>query len=54
MLYGVFGHKLYLFEKDGSYHAIADILTTGTECRMTETGGYGDAHPHLVITDSDS
>lgn len=51
MLYGVFGHKLYLFEKDGSYHAIADILTTGTECRMTETGGYGDAHPHLVIVD---
>lgn len=51
VLYGVFGHGLYLFEQDGTVHRIADILTTNSECRMVETGGYNDAHPHLLIVD---
>lgn len=50
-LYGVFGNTLYLFDRDGSTHAIQRIETASSECRMVETGGYGSAHPHLVIVD---
>lgn len=50
-LYGVFGNKLYLFDEDGTANVIATIYTNNTECRMTETGGYGSAHPHLMIVD---
>lgn len=50
-LYGVFGHKLYLFDADGKTYEIATIESTNTECRMVETGGYNSAHPHLVIVD---
>lgn len=50
-LYGVFGNKLYLFDKDGSAKEIASIQTNSSECRMVETGGYNNAHPHLVIVD---
>lgn len=50
-LYGVFGNVLYLFDKDGTTHSIQRIETSGSECRMVETGGYGSAHPHLVIVD---
>ena len=50
-LYGVFGNKLYLFDEDGTAHDIAPIYTNRTECRMVETGGYGSAHPHLMIVD---
>lgn len=50
-LYGVFGNKLYLFDGDGTAHDIAPIYTNNTECRMVETGGYNDAHPHLCIVD---
>lgn len=50
-LYGVFGNVLYLFDEDGTAYNIAPIYTNKTECRMVETGGYGDAHPHLMIVD---
>ena len=50
-LYAVFDSKLYLINEDNSYDVIADIDSYGTECHMTETGGYGASHPHLIITD---
>ena len=50
-LYAIFDTKLYLIYEDGSYAEIADINSHGTECHMCETGGYGSAHPHLVIVD---
>lgn len=50
-LYAVFGNTLYLIRDDGTAENIASILTNGSECRMVETGGYLDAHPHLVIVD---
>ena len=51
VLYGVFGNKLYLFDPDGTTHEIAEIYSNNTECRMTETGGYVSAGPHLCIVD---
>ena len=50
-LYGVFGNVLYLFREDGTKDVIQRIESSGTFCRMVETGGYGSAHPHLVIVD---
>lgn len=50
-LYAVYDTKLYLIKEDNSFNIIADINSYGTECHMTETGGYGSAHPHLIITD---
>ena len=50
-LYGVFGNYLYLFDKDGTHHKIARLESNNTEVRMVETGGYGDAHPHLCLVD---
>lgn len=50
-LYAVFGNKLYLIGENGSAMEIADIYTNGSEVHMVETGGYGDAHPHLVLVD---
>jgi len=51
VLYAVYGNKLYLINEDNTYNYIATISSNGTECHMTETGGYGSAHPHLIITD---
>ena len=50
-LYAVYGNSLYLINKDNTYNFIARIPTYGSECHMTETGGYGSAHPHLIIVD---
>lgn len=50
-LYAVFGNVLYLVTDDGVAHDIAPIYSNNTEVRMTETGGYGDAHPHLLLVD---
>lgn len=50
-LYAVYGNSLYLIKEDNTYNFIATISSVGTECHMTETGGYGSAHPHLIITD---
>lgn len=51
VLYAVFGNTLYLITSTNTVYAIADINSQATECHMTETGGYGSAHPHLIITD---
>ena len=50
-LYGVFGNYLYLFDQDGTHYKIARLESNNTEVRMVETGGYGDAHPHLCLVD---
>ena len=54
VLYAVYDHTLYLINEDHTYNAIANIGSTGTECHMCETGGYGSAHPHLIIVDGTS
>lgn len=54
VLYAVYDHTLYLINQDHTYNAIANISSTGTECHMCETGGYGSAHPHLIIVDGTS
>lgn len=51
VLYAVYGNNLYLIRHDNTYDIIATIPSYGTECHMTETGGYGSAHPHLIIVD---
>lgn len=51
VLYAVYGNTLYLINEDNTYSAIATISSYGTECHMCETGGYGSAHPHLIIVD---
>ena len=50
-LYAVFGHDLWYIDSSNTYHAIGKIDSDGTKCNMCETGGYGSAHPHLIITD---
>lgn len=54
VLYAVYGNNLYLIRHDNTYDIIATIPSYGTECHMTETGGYGSAHPHLIIVDGSS
>lgn len=54
VLYAVYDNTLYLIDKDNNATAIATIPSIGTECHMTETGGYGSAHPHLIIVDGTS
>ena len=54
VLYAVFDNTLYLINEDHTYNEIATINSNGTECHMTETGGYGSAHPHLIIVDGTS
>ena len=50
-LYAVFGNGLYLITWSKQVHKVADINTYDTEVHMVETGGYNDAHPHLVLVD---
>lgn len=54
VLYTVYDNSLYLIKSDNSYIKIGDIPSYGTECHMCETGGYGSAHPHLIIVDGTS
>lgn len=54
VLYAVYDNSLYLIKSDNSYIKIGDIPSYGTECHMCETGGYGSAHPHLIIVDGTS
>ena len=54
VLYAVFDHTLYLINEDNTYNEIANINSSGSECHMCETGGYGSAHPHLIIVDGTS
>ena len=51
VLYAVYGDALYLINEDNDVEFIHNIGSHGTECHMTETGGYGSAHPHLIIVD---
>lgn len=51
VLYAVFGNGLYLITSTKQVHKVADINTYDTEVRMCETGGYNDAHPHLMLVD---
>lgn len=51
VLYAVYDNALYLVRENHTYNSIGTIPSMGTECHMCETGGYGDSHPHLVITD---
>lgn len=48
--YGVWGNTLYLLEEGASY-AIGTLATSTGSCRFCETGGYGSAHPHLIVVD---
>lgn len=50
-LYTVFNDSLYLIDKDNNRVFIANLSTLDGEVHMTETGGNGSAHPHLIITD---
>jgi len=54
VLYAVYNHSLYLINKNNEVNFIGNIPSYGTECHMTETGGYGSAHPHLIIVDGTS
>ena len=51
VLYAVYDQTLYLIHEDMRVESVGKIETVGTECHMVETGGYGSAHPHLIITD---
>lgn len=54
VLYTVYDNTLYMVDKEGRTYEIGSIPSYGTECHMCETGGYGSAHPHLIITDGTS
>lgn len=54
VLYAVYDHTLYLINEDNTFNEIATINSSGSECHMCETGGYGSAHPHLIIVDGTS
>ena len=49
-VYGVWGNTLYLID-NGNAYAIGTLATSSGTCHFCETGGYGSAHPHLVIVD---
>ena len=51
VLYAVYGNSLYLIDEHNNVEFIANINSYGSQCHMTETGGYGSAHPHLIIVD---
>lgn len=51
VLYAVYDDTLYLIHEDNTWNNIGTIPSIGTECHMVETGGYGSAHPHLIIVD---
>lgn len=53
-LYAVYNNYLYLIRNDNTYDQIGYIPSYGTECHMCETGGYGSAHPHLIVVDGSS
>lgn len=55
VLYGVFGMHLYLIADNYGtmqYYQIGNVSNGLKEpVYMCETGGYGDAHPHLIVAD---
>lgn len=50
--YCVYDNWLYVIKKDKAYK-IGQMADTNSICHFCETGGYGDAHPHLVIVDGE-
>ena len=54
VLYTVYDTTLYLIDSNNDAISIGTINSYTTECHMTETGGYGSAHPHLIIVDGTS
>ena len=54
VLYAVYDTTLYLIDSANNAIVIGTIDSYTTECHMTETGGYGSAHPHLIIVDGTS
>ncbi len=54
VLYAVYDTTLYLIDSKNDAISIGTINSYTTECHMTETGGYGSAHPHLIIVDGTS
>ena len=54
VLYAVYDTTLYLIDSANNAIVIGTIDSYNTECHMTETGGYGSAHPHLIIVDGTS
>jgi len=51
VLYAVYDKTLYLIDENHTVSYIGTIQSFGSECHMCETGGYGSAHPHLIIVD---
>lgn len=51
VLYAVYDTTLYLIDSNNNAISIGTINSYNTECHMTETGGYGSSHPHLIIVD---
>lgn len=51
VLYAVYDKTLYLIDENHNVSSIGTIQSFGSECHMCETGGYGSAHPHLIIVD---
>ena len=54
VLYTVYDTTLYLIDSNNNFIEIGTIDSYNTECHMTETSGYGSAHPHLIIVDGTS
>ena len=54
VLYAVYDQTLYLIDESNAVHEIGTINSFTTECHMCETGGYGSAHPHLIVVDGSS
>ena len=50
-VYGVWGNTLYLFKDDNTLFAVGIVSVGTNKCQFAETGGEGDAHPHLVVVD---
>lgn len=51
VLYAVYDKTLYLIDDNHNVSSIGTIQSFGSECHMCESGGYGSAHPHLIIVD---
>lgn len=52
-LYAVFDTSLYVIIKN-EFYKIGELAQANSICHFCETGGYGDAHPHLIIVDGEN
>lgn len=50
VIYTVFDTSLYCIIEDEVYK-IGELAQSSNICHFCETGGYGSAHPHLIIVD---